>query len=129
MTPMEKTKIQKLRQQGYGYVKISQVLHLPKNTVKSFCYRNPVESIETPNVCKQCGKPIAQNPKRRERKFCSVACRIKWWNCHHSELQHRKLTKCVHCGKSFYGRPVRKYCSHQCYIAERFGSNHVTETV
>ena len=28
---------------------------------------------------------------------------------------------CIHCGKEFHGRSGRKYCSHQCYIEERFG--------
>ena len=129
MTDNQKTQIQRLRQEGYGYVKIAQELNLPKNTIKSFCRRNPVEVIETKNICKQCGKPIEQNPKRREKKFCSISCRIKWWNCHQSELRHRKLSTCVHCGKSFYGKPGRKYCNHECYIAERFGGNHVAKTV
>ena len=30
---------------------------------------------------------------------------------------------CAHCGKPFtaYGNKGRKYCSHECYIADRFG--------
>ena len=129
MTQDDKVKIQQLRQHGYGYVKIAQELHLPKNTVKSFCYRNPVESVEAHNICKQCGKPIEQNPKRREKKFCSISCRIKWWTCHHDEIHHHTFLICHHCGKSFYGKPGRKYCSHECYIAERFGGDNVAATV
>lgn len=30
---------------------------------------------------------------------------------------------CAHCGKPFtaYGNKERKYCSHNCYISDRFG--------
>ena len=129
MTQEEKLKIQMLRQQGYGYVKIAQELHLPKNTVKSFCYRNPVAHTETHHICKECGKPVTQNPDRREKKFCSIACRMRWWNHHAGELRHHKSMVCNHCGKSYYGKPGRKYCSHECYIAERFGDKNVATTV
>jgi hypothetical protein len=36
---------------------------------------------------------------------------------------------CVHCGKEFHGRSGRKYCSHRCYIAERFGGKDDSENV
>ena len=130
MTNDQKQQIQHLRQMGLGYTKIAKEINLTVNTVKSFCYRNPLnETLETKSCCKQCGKPVEQNIKRREKKFCSNACRIKWWTCHHNELQHHKTLICVHCGKSFYGKPNRKYCSHRCYIAERFGESHVAKTV
>ena len=35
----------------------------------------------------------------------------------------------VHCGKEFHGRSGRKYCSHRCYIAERFGGKDDSENV
>ncbi|MBR3622863.1 MAG: helix-turn-helix domain-containing protein [Selenomonadaceae bacterium] len=125
MTQDEKNKIQQLRQQGYGYVKIAQELNISPNTVKSFCYRTSLESTSTANVCKQCGKPIERNTKKSEKKFCSDACRMKWWSYHQDELKHHKTLICRHCGKSFYGKPGRKYCNHECYIAERFGENRV----
>ena len=33
-----------------------------------------------------------------------------------------KNVRCPHCGKEFhiYGDRRRKYCSHECYIADRF---------
>ena len=130
MTVEEKTKINQLRQSGMGYMKIAQELKLSANTVKSYCYRNPVGVNSSAEIiCKQCGMPIEQNPKRRAKKFCSDSCRMKWWTFHHAEIQHRKMLICQHCGKSYYGKPGRKYCSHECYIAERFGGKNVATTV
>ena len=130
MTVKEKAKIEQLRHSGMGYMKIAQELNLPVNTVKSYCYRNPIGYVSSVTaVCKHCGKPMESNANRPEKKFCSDVCRMKWWTCHHNELQHHKTLICVHCGKSFYGKPNRKYCSHQCYTAERFGAGHVTKAV
>jgi len=69
-------------------------------------------------------KPIDQPAGCKGKKFCSDACRIRWWN-HHTNLMKANAV-CTHCGKSFHGRAGRKYCSHACYIAERFGEAHVS---
>ena len=29
--------------------------------------------------CPQCGETVARNQTGRPRKFCSAACRRKWW--------------------------------------------------
>ena len=77
------------------------------------------------SVCEQCGKPIEQNTGRKRKRFCCDACRNKWWNAH-LELVKRKAVynyTCPACGKKFtvYGNSHRKFCSHACYIAYRFG--------
>ena len=129
MTQEEKSRIIHFRQLGIGYTMIARDLGISINTIKSFCRRN-VDNIKASlNQCKQCGAALAQNPGRKEKKFCSVACRMKWWDAHSELMTHRKQIVCNHCGKSFYGKPGRKYCSHECYIAERFGGKNVTATV
>ena len=125
MTNEQQLKIMALRQQGYGYIKIGQIIGISDNTVRSFCRRNEHGENTKAAVftCKQCGKQIKAMPGRKPRKFCSDSCRVSWWNSH-MECVNRKAIysfNCQHCGKSFsaYGNRSRKYCSHVCYIADR----------
>ena len=125
MTNEQQLKIMALRQQGYGYIKIGQIIGISDNTVRSFCRRNERGENTKAAVftCKQCGKQIKAISGRKPKKFCSDACRTTWWN-HHLECVNRKAIyqfTCLHCGMSFsaYGNRSRKYCSHSCYIAER----------
>ena len=75
-------------------------------------------------ACKCCGAPMIQIPGRKPRLFCSDACRTKWWNAHPELVKHRgdRQIICAHCGKVFGAteNSTRKYCSHGCYIADRF---------
>ena len=132
MTENQKAQIMKLRAAGYGYGKIAQELDISLNTVKSFCRRNRLKKativpvIPTGEVthCENCGREIKQVFKRKRRRFCSDKCRNLWWNSH-LDLVKRKAPytfRCQHCGKEFhiYGDRRRKYCSHDCYVADRF---------
>lgn len=127
MNDKQKTKIRKLRNEGAGYRKIAKEIGLSENTVKSYCRRHPLSEQETEQTqhCLQCGKVIEQNGRRKEKKFCSDACRMAWWNSHRDKVQHRivRQLECPHCHKTFtvYGNGHRKYCSHTCYVADRFG--------
>lgn len=126
MTDDDKRQITVLRRDGLGYGKIAQQTGVSMNTVKSFCRRNNLTfSTDGKSVCECCGKSIAQNPGRKRKRFCSDACRNKWWNSH-LDLVKRKAVytfTCPACGKKFtvYGNSHRKFCSHACYIAYRFG--------
>ena len=94
MTNEEKKLIDGLRAEGLGYRKIAVRIGISENTVKS--YLRKVETSETkditpaptagdsgePHSCLYCGKPVAQNPGRKQKKFCSDACRNQWWNNH-----------------------------------------------
>ena len=135
MTNDEKGKIVELRGAGMGYLRIAQTLGVNVNTVKSFCRRHNLvgNQTETPDLiegvyrkpCRYCSKSVTQIPGRKEKKFCSDACRSKWWNAHLSQVNRKAMYEytCPHCGKRFsaYGNRNRKYCSHSCYIADRFG--------
>lgn len=129
MTDQQKEQIRTLRLQGIGYVKIGETLGISDNTVRSFCRRNGLGDTAKNTVsCKQCGKPIKIISKRKPRIFCSDSCRTAWWNSH-QDCVHRKAVyeyTCAHCGKQFtaYGNAGRKYCSHACYIAHRFGGEY-----
>ena len=136
MTNEEKRRIAELRKQGFGYKRIAQALNLSEGTVKTFCHRNAVtgtspevipheSASSTQSLCRCCGAQVPQYPGRKEKKFCSDACRNKWWNTHLGEAKRLSMTVyvCPACGKSFraYEKRNRRYCSHSCYIADRFG--------
>ncbi|MBR3457651.1 MAG: sigma-70 family RNA polymerase sigma factor, partial [Selenomonadaceae bacterium] len=96
MTEEQKAIIQDLRFKGEGYKKIAQELGLSENTIKSFCRRTQVPKIEAEPVpagdaCEGCGKPIEQTTGRKHKRFCSDACRCKWWNSHLHLVQRKAV--------------------------------------
>ena len=131
MTSSEKERIAQYRNQGMGFTEISKLLGISINTVKSYCRRNNIAVLETKPIrvevkqphgtCKQCGVPLYQTEHHRERLFCSDKCRMKWWHNHRSESRRAVDLVCPTCGTSFRTDRDRKYCSHACYIAARFG--------
>ena len=129
MTDEQKEQIKVLRQRGMGYIRVAQALGISENTIKSFCRRNKLtgqvkQEKLAEHFCLYCGAAVTQNPGRKEKKFCSNKCRMKWWNAHFDKLNKKTMYPyiCPHCGKGFevYGNSHRKYCSHACYIADRF---------
>lgn len=129
MTAEQKAQIEKMRRDNCGYASIAKALGMSLGSVKSYCQRNGLAGnrsvAEDSGRCKNCGKHIDQIPGKKHIKFCSSDCRQTWWNTHQHEV-HRKAVYtfiCVHCGQPFsaYGNKGRKYCSHACYVADRFG--------
>ena len=102
MNSFQKNEILRLKKQGMGYKRISDILGLPVNTVKSYCYRNQIDSKELIHVCKQCGIKLIKT-KRKVKLFCSDACRMKWWNAHPHEIARRTTYEitCSFCGRKF----------------------------
>jgi len=131
MTKENKLQIRSLRSQGYGYKKIASVIGISVNTVKSFCRNNELAGQMSSAICLNCGKKIIQIPKRKQRKFCSAKCRDNWWNKNRAtgNKPTGEILCCAHCGRGFsaYKREKRKYCSHACYVAERFQGGDVNE--
>lgn len=137
MNTDQKNRISQMRRSGQSYNQIANELGIPKDTVKTYCRRNGLAGVadempavtisDNPQVraCRQCGLPVMQNPGRKEKIFCSDHCRNKWWNAHLSEVKRKAMYeyRCPNCGTTFYayGNRNRKYCSHDCYIADRFG--------
>lgn len=134
MTDEQRLQIKKFRAEGYSYGKVAQALGLSENTVKTFCKRNGLggnlattqKTVDEDVVaCLSCGSPIKIIPGRKEKKFCSDKCRNKWWNAHLDKVNKKANYdfECAYCKKPFiaYGNSKRKYCSHECYIADRFG--------
>ncbi len=131
MTIETREKITRLRHDGTGYTTIAAMLGISKETVKSFCRRNGLtgntdEALLSEGMCRNCGAEIIQNPKARKKVFCSPACRAAWWKTHPQPSVKNTAYRhiCKNCGKLFaaYGTAARKYCSHSCYISDRFKS-------
>ncbi len=121
MTIHIQNQIRNLALKGYGYKKIASMLEISSNTVKSHLQRHPASDGHT--VCVHCGKPIEQNPSRKEKKYCSDSCRMAYWNSHQDLVNKQAYYTlvCRHCGKEFisYGNKNRKYCSRACYADAR----------
>lgn len=131
MTPAQKEAIETLRRQGLGYKKIAKYLQLSVNTIKSFCQRKripqgtPLQASRLETYCLACGAVLPHISGRKAKRFCSSPCRMSWWNRHLDLVERKAYTShiCQYCHAPFdsYGNPHRKYCSHACYISERFG--------
>lgn len=133
MNSLQKDRISILRVSGESYNSIADALGISVNTVKSYCRRNNL-TCNTSTVttktsisqvfCKQCGKELPQIPHKKPLKFCSDECRVKWWNTHPDKVNKKAIYSfsCAYCKKAFtaYGNSGRKYCSHKCYINDRF---------
>ncbi len=130
MENTDKDKIKALRLNGYGYKKIARELDISLNTVKSYCRSNNLttKDIQNMSVCKYCLKAIIQKDKTKTIKFCSDNCRKRWWNENRNKINRKTAISktCKYCSAEFlaYKYQNRKYCSHDCYIEDRFGTVH-----
>lgn len=93
-----------------------------KSTKKPTITERHIPSV--PHVCLNCGAKLVQDPKRKQKKFCCDKCRNQWWNQHLDQVKRKSYYEitCQRCGKvtTVYGDSRRKYCSRECYIADRF---------
>ena len=126
MTQEQKILILHYREQHMTYRQIGEKLGLSPDTVKTFCRRNTPQEDRTEtsasSQCRNCGAPVHLLPGRRERLFCSPACRTAYWRKHN--LLGKDPRYCAGCGALLTGGSAsRKYCSHACYIRHRFGSS------
>ena len=126
MTQEQKILILHYREQHMTYRQIGEKLGLSPDTVKTFCRRNTPQEDRTEasasSQCRNCGAPVHPLPGRRERLFCSPACRTAYWRKHN--LLGGTPRYCAGCGALLTGGSAsRKYCGHACYIRHRFGSS------
>lgn len=136
MTMIQKDTIKRMRSEGYSFSQISKVIGISVNTLKSYCRRNKFSKetgnedikreheIEDVNICKYCSAAIDQIPKQKPKKFCSEKCRTAWWKINADSINKKAIYKiiCKNCNREFesYSNKDRKYCSHECYIEDRF---------
>jgi len=138
MTDVQAASIRELRMKGMGYRAIASVLGLSRDIVRNYCKSKGVagygsvtklnirEQMQNGCVCIFCGNVINQHSPGRPKKFCTDKCRREWWKLHPESVNKKDTAvyhlTCSHCGKAFdsYGNKKRKYCSHNCYIKDRF---------
>ena len=72
MTELEKQKIIKLRNGGYGYIRIAQTLGMSETANQDKVVRRTAVEFECP-VCHEKFKDYPRN----NRKYCSRECYIK----------------------------------------------------
>ena len=138
MTDFQEKQIRELRVRGIGYRAIASTVGLSRDIVRNYCKKhgmdgfaeeltvNLKEQMQQGIACIACGREIHQPTTGRPRKFCSEECRRQWWKVHQSQLKRRPTAYyrkvCPYCGKEFlaYGNKNRKYCSHECYVHDRF---------
>lgn len=140
MTKAQKDVIRELRREGFSYGKVSEKTGIKYEAVKSFCRRNGltgkgIKRVEDINgryeVCLNCGTPLIQQEHKKRRVFCCDNCRATWWSKHPEMIKKKAIYhfSCCNCGRLFsaYGNSGRKYCSHECYIEDRFGKSAIDE--
>jgi len=69
--------------------------------------------------CHNCNKKIIQKGIGRKSKYCSNKCRHEYG----SKNNNRKIYELVYeyCGKKYEALSMkRKYCSHDCYIRNKY---------
>lgn len=138
MTDTQAKEIRELRIKGIGYRSISYVVGLSRDIVRNYCKAKGLdgyasmlsleqkEKMQRNQVCFNCEKKIHQPTTGRPKKFCSDKCRREWWKSHKEALIKKESAtyhlNCSYCDLEFvsYGNKKRKYCSHNCYIKDRF---------
>lgn len=139
MTDAQAMTVRQMRDADMGYGAIADYLGICKGTVKTWCRRHGLDgfrarterttTVQKPKVtvlCRHCGKPVPGSTKGRPRIYCSAVCRASHWRenaclVRRSKTSYRRFV-CANCGRTFkvYGTAARKYCSHECYINDRY---------
>ena len=136
--------ITQLRMKGLGYKSIGILVGTSRENVRYFCkthglagdaeqIKATLKDENVPSRCKFCGKRIERNAKSGKKLFCSDECRRAWWKQHPDESKHSDGAtyecQCAYCKRIFYsyGNRNRKYCSHDCYIQDRFWTDPKAE--
>lgn len=120
MFTLKEKEIIRLRRNGETLSDIATFVEMPLGSVKSFVAKHKIQPY-TEGYCKQCGEPLSYIKHKKKKAFCSNKCRTKWW-----KLNGTYYFTCKHCNQSFikHRDDHPRYCSHACYIADRFGGEN-----
>lgn len=123
LSESEKRKIIELKLKGVSSKAIASQLQLGPSAVKTFIHRHGKDSeyVSAMGICPCCGSSLVQTPGKKPKKFCSDACRMKWWAQHKEQMDRTFYTiTCTQCGCSFETtNPKRKFCTRSCYAKSR----------
>ncbi len=130
MNSAQMQKIDALRAAGRSYREISDALHIPVSTIKSYCSRPekpPKPKPSVSKVCLYCGAALNPKSKTRPARFCNNRCYRLWWQEHSKKPRTVYEKVCAGCGKPFSvaSKKTQKYCSYECFrSAGKAGANH-----
>jgi hypothetical protein len=99
MDDRQRQQIRELREEGYGYGRIAQILEISENTIKTYCRRHGLGGVATNlassegkrQYCPCCKSVMELIPGRKPKKFCSDKCRMKWWNSHLDQVKRKPI--------------------------------------
>lgn len=147
MTEEQALQVRELRSQGTGYKTIAGLVGISRDSVRYYCQRhglggirivyeaNLKDRISDGLACAYCGGPLKREHTGRPRKFCSEACRRRYWKIHRNQLgvSDKKVyaMECPYCHKIFeaYGSRRKKFCCHEHYVLYRFGHDKRVEAL
>lgn len=139
ITEEQALQIRELRRLGTGYKTIAELTDLTRDQVRYYCLSNGIggyrivyqanlkDRIADGRACAYCGGPLMRPKTGRPRRFCSEACRRKYWKTRQDKRKksadHIYVMECPYCHRIFevYGNTHRKYCCHEHYVLARFG--------
>lgn len=138
MTEKQIKQINAMRNRGATYSEIAVATCLSESAIKSYCWRHKIQVVEKKSdehnssiLCPNCKVVIIQKPKQKPRRFCSEKCRTTWWNKNRKIANKSKMLNiaCDFCGIEFekLNSSSQRYCSHNCYIKDRFGEVNQNE--
>ena len=135
-----KEEVRLLRKNGMRYRQIAEYVGVPDSSAwRIFGEKDladlPIDKeigkkILSHEACAYCGGKIKKAATGRTKRFCSEKCRRAYWKIHRDEMKKNPeaiyLKVCPYCGKAFevYGNKIRKYCCHEHYVLDRFGSSN-----
>ena len=124
MTSGQEKVIQRLRLAGESYTSIAGKTGMAVGTIKAYCSRQGIKpSQNEAQHCARCGKALVTVMYLcRPQRFCSTQCRTGWWQENRDKrVRNGAVHVCSHCRKEYTSyNKQSKYCSHSCYIAQRF---------
>ena len=125
MNKTQREKVRQMRVRGDSYADIGVATGLPVGTIKAYCSRNDIRlnQPEQEGLCERCGKALVRQVHAPAKRFCSFECRNSWWHDNRDKrVRNGAAHVCAHCKKEYPSYDSEsKYCSHPCYIAQRFG--------
>jgi len=83
MTSLQVSKLTMMRKAGSSYDNIASVLGLTKDAVKKYCQRHEIKKEDITikeGFCPICGEKLTHIQGKKQKRFCSDACRYRWWN-------------------------------------------------
>lgn len=123
LSNQDKRSIMELRLKGSSSKGIASQLQLNYAAVKTFIHRHGKDSdyVAKLGICVCCGSPLTQVPGKKPKKFCSDACRRKWWANNQEQLDRTMYVNiCAYCGRNFEtAKKNQRYCNRTCYAESR----------